>query len=46
MLGVLTYCDGLYLLGPGSGTTRRYGPVGVSVSLWAIRPHPSFREHP
>ena len=33
-------CDGLYMLGPGSGTIRRCGPVGVGVSLWvwAIRP--------
>ena len=28
-------CDGLYMLGSGSGTIRRYGPVGVGVSLWA-----------
>ena len=34
-------CDGLYMHGPGSGTTRRCGPVGVGVaslewfvSLW------------
>jgi hypothetical protein len=26
--------DGLYMLRPGSGTTRRYGFVGVGVSLW------------
>ena len=26
-------CDGLYVLGPGSGTIRRYGLVGVDVSL-------------
>jgi hypothetical protein len=26
-------CDGLYMLGPGSGTIRRCGPVGVGVSL-------------
>ena len=33
-------CDSLYMLGPGSGTIRRYGPVGVGVALrvWAIRP--------
>ena len=33
-------CDGLYMLGPGSGTIRRCGPVGVGVSLWvwAIKP--------
>ena len=28
-------CDGLYMLGPGSGTIRRCGLVGVGVSLWA-----------
>ena len=27
-------CDGLYILGPGSGTIRRCGLVGVGVSLW------------
>ena len=27
-------CDGLYRLGPGSGTIRRHGLVGVDVSLW------------
>jgi hypothetical protein len=27
-------CDGLYMLGPGSGTLWRCGLVGVSVSLW------------
>ena len=26
-------CDGLYMLGPGSGTIRRCGPVGVGVAL-------------
>ena len=26
-------CDGLYLLGPGSGTIRRCSPVGVSMAL-------------
>jgi hypothetical protein len=26
-------CDGLNMVGPGSGTIRRYGPVGVGVSL-------------
>jgi hypothetical protein len=33
-------CDGLNMLGPGSGTIRRYGPVGVGVSLgvWDLRP--------
>ena len=24
----------LYMLGPGSGTIRRCGPVGVGVALW------------
>jgi hypothetical protein len=28
-------CDGLYMLGPGSGRIRRCGFVGVGVSLWA-----------
>ena len=27
--------DDLYMLGPGSGTIRRCGPVGVDVSLWS-----------
>jgi hypothetical protein len=33
-------CDGLYMLGPGSGMVRRCVPVGVGVSLWvwALRP--------
>jgi hypothetical protein len=33
------FCDGLHMLGPGTGTIRRYGPVGVGLSLWvwAIR---------
>ena len=26
-------CDGLYMLGPGSGTIRRCGPVRVGVAL-------------
>jgi hypothetical protein len=26
-------CVGLYMLGPGSGTIRRYSPVGVGVAL-------------
>ena len=26
-------CDGLYMLGPGSGTTRRCSLVGVGVVL-------------
>jgi hypothetical protein len=30
-----TYCDGLSMLSPKSGTIRRSGPVGVGVSLWA-----------
>jgi len=29
----LEYCDGWYILGPGSGTIRRCGPVGVGVAL-------------
>jgi hypothetical protein len=37
---VLGICDGLYMLGPGSGTTWSCGLVGVGVSLWtwAFRP--------
>ena len=31
----LTSCDGLYMLGSGSGTIRRCGLVEVGVSLWA-----------
>jgi hypothetical protein len=29
-------CDGLYMLGPGSGTIRRYGlvEVGLSLCVW------------
>jgi hypothetical protein len=27
------HCGGLYVLGPGSGTTRRCGLVGVGVAL-------------
>ena len=26
-------CYGLYMLGPGSGTIKRCGPVGVGVAL-------------
>jgi hypothetical protein len=26
-------CDGLYMLGPGSGNFRRYCPIGVGVAL-------------
>jgi hypothetical protein len=26
-------CYGLYMLSPGSGTIRRYGPVGAGVAL-------------
>lgn len=26
-------CDGLYMLGPGSGTLKEYGPIGVGVAL-------------
>jgi hypothetical protein len=34
--------DGLYMLGLGSGTTRKYGPfvVGMSLWVWAIRSSP------
>jgi hypothetical protein len=36
----LLVCDGLYMLGPGNGTIKRCGSVGVGVSLWvqALRP--------
>ena len=27
-------CDGLYMLGPGSGTIMRCGLIEVGVSLW------------
>jgi hypothetical protein len=27
-------CGGLYMLGPGSGTIRRCGLVGLGISLW------------
>ena len=29
----LPHCDGLYMLGPGNGTIRRCGLVGVGVAL-------------
>ena len=29
------YCDGLYMLNPGSGTIRRCGPVQVGVAFWS-----------
>ena len=28
-------CDGLYMLGPGSGTIRRSSPVGVGWPYWS-----------
>ena len=33
-------CHGVYVLGAGSGTMRRCGPVGVGVALWVqdLRP--------
>jgi hypothetical protein len=33
-------CDGLNMLGPGSGTIKKCGLVGVGVSLWvwALKP--------
>ena len=31
--GQVVECYGLYMLGPGSGTIRGYGPVGVDVAL-------------
>jgi hypothetical protein len=33
---VIRSCDGLYMLGPGSGTVRGCGHVGVGVSLWVL----------
>jgi hypothetical protein len=33
--------DDLYMVGPGNGTIRRCGPVGVGVSLWAWTSRPS-----
>jgi hypothetical protein len=37
---LLATCDGLYMLGPGSGIIRRCDLVGVGVSLWvwALKP--------
>jgi hypothetical protein len=32
-LSALGYCDGLYMLGPGSGTFRKCDLVGVGVAL-------------
>jgi hypothetical protein len=26
-------CGGLYMLSPGNGTIRRYGPLGVGMAL-------------
>ena len=39
-------CDGLYMIGPGSGTIWRCGLVGVDVSLlaWALRPYSGYLE--
>jgi hypothetical protein len=36
----VTACDGLYMLGPGSGTIWRCGLVGIGMLLqvWALRP--------
>jgi hypothetical protein len=33
-------CDGLYMIGPGSGTIRRCGlvEVGVALWVWGLRP--------
>jgi len=36
-----SHCNGLHELGPGSGTIRRCGPVGGSVSLWGWAWSPS-----
>jgi hypothetical protein len=38
---ILRY-SGLYMLGPGSGTIRRCGLVGGSVSLWVWSLKPSL----
>jgi hypothetical protein len=40
------HCDGLYMLSPGSGTIRRFDPVGAGVSLcvWTLQLHPSCPE--
>jgi hypothetical protein len=35
-------CGGLNMLGPGTGTIRRRGLVGGSVSLWGWALRPSF----
>jgi hypothetical protein len=34
-------CDGLYLLSLGSDSIRKYGPVGVGMSLWVWSLRPS-----
>jgi hypothetical protein len=34
-LNKFPFCGGLFMLGPGSDTIRRCGPVGVGISLWA-----------
>ena len=37
------FCDGLYILGPGSGTISRYGPVGIGVVLLEYVFHCGYR---
>jgi hypothetical protein len=37
----LCQCDGLYMLGPGGGTIRGCGLVGVGILLWAWALRPS-----
>jgi hypothetical protein len=39
-ISLTSVVGGLNMHGPGGGTTRRHGPVGVYVSLWewALRP--------
>ena len=36
-------CEGLHMLGPGSGTTKKCGLVGVGMSLWAWALTPSTK---
>ena len=36
LLSSIIFCDGLYMLGSGSGTIRKCGLVGVGVALWTL----------
>lgn len=40
LIDIKSYCDNLYMLGPGIGTIRSCGivKVGMSLWLWALRP--------